>query len=146
MTTTSTYFDHAATTPVDPRVVEAMLPYFRDQFGNPSEIHRLGRTARQAVDKARRQVAMAIGANDSEIIFTSGGTEADNLALLGPLQSLAGGHLIVGAIEHPAVLESARALVRAGWDLDLAPVDEFGKIDLDAYRRLFRPTTRLVWS
>jgi cysteine desulfurase len=138
------YFDHAATTPVDPRVLDEMLPYFSREFGNAGELHRLGRTARAAVERARARVAQAIGAGANEIVFTAGGTEADNLALLGYLQRLAPGHLIVSAIEHPAVLETARALNRAGWDVDFVPVDELGTIDLDAYVGAFRADTKLV--
>ncbi len=141
---TCVYFDHAATTPVDPGVLAAMLPYFSVDFGNPSELHAFGRTARLAVEKTRRQVAAAIGANENEIVFTAGGTEADNLALLGYLQRLAPGHVIVSAIEHPAVLETARALGRAGWEVDAVPVDGSGAIDLSAYESAFRPTTRMA--
>jgi len=140
----SVYFDHAATTPVDSRVLEAMLPFFSEQYGNPSELHRLGRAARQAVERARAQVAAGIGAAENEIVFTSGGTEADNLALFGPLQRFAPGHLIVSAIEHAAVLEAARALNRAGWDVDYIPVDALGTIDVAAYAAAFRHDTRLA--
>ena len=108
----SVYFDHAATTPVDRRVLERMLPFFCDVYGNPSELHKQGREARAAVDRARVQVATAIGAGDKEIVFTAGGTESDNLALFGYLQRFEPGHFIIGATEHPAVMEAARAL---GW-------------------------------
>ncbi len=138
------YFDHAATTPVDPRVVERMLPLFGEVFGNPSEVHQEGRRAAEALQRARDQVATALGADADEIIFTGGGTEADNLALFGLLQGLEPGHLIVSAIEHPAVLEAARALVALGWRLDLVPVDEYGTVDLDAYEAAFCGTTRLA--
>jgi cysteine desulfurase len=138
------YFDHAATTPVDPRVFEAMLPYLREAFGNPSELHRLGREARAAVDRARSQVAAALGAAETEVVFTAGGTEADNLALFGYLKRFSPGHLIVSAIEHSAVLEPARALQRAGWDVDYVPVDRDGVVELDAYERAFRDDTRLA--
>ena len=138
------YFDHAATTPVDRRVLDEMLPYFCHEFGNAGELHHLGRTARLAVERARARVANAIGAEDNEIVFTAGGTEADNLALLGYLQRLAPGHLIVSAIEHPAILETARALNRAGWDVDFVPVDGLGMIDLNAYAEAFRVDTKLA--
>ncbi len=140
----SVYFDHAATTPVDRRVLDRMLPFFCDDYGNPSELHRLGREARSAVDAARSQVAAAIGAGDKEITFTAGGTESDNLALFGYLQRFEPGHFIIGAIEHPAVMEAARALNRLGWAVDFIPVDEFGTIDLDAYEQAFRDDTRLA--
>ena len=138
------YFDHAATTPVDSRVLDEMLPYFSGEYGNPSELHRLGRGARLAVERARSRVAAVLGASDNEIVFTSGGTEADNLALVGYLQRLAPGHLVVSAIEHPAVLEAARALNRAGWDVDFVPVDEYGTIDVETFERAFRPDTKLA--
>ena len=138
------YFDHAATTPVDPQVLVAMLPYFSEQYGNPSELHRLGREGRAAVDAARAQVAAVLGAGEREIVFTSGGTEADNLALFGSLARYQPGHLIVSAIEHPAVMEAARALNRAGWSVDFVPVDGDGIIDVDAYEQAFRDDTRLA--
>ena len=138
------YFDHAATTPVDPKVLEAMLPYFGERYGNPSELHRLGREGRAAVEEARARVAASLGAGEKEIVFTSSGTEADNLALFGCLQRYQPGHLIVSAVEHAAVLEAARALNRAGWAVDFVPVGGDGVIDLDAYERAFRADTRLA--
>jgi len=140
----SVYFDHAATTAVDPRVLERMLPFFSERYGNPSEIHALGREARAAVEEARAQVAAALGAGEKEIVFTSGGTESDNLALLGVLQKLEPGHLIVSAVEHPAVMETARYLQRLGWDVTFVPVDGHGVIDRDQYEAAFRPDTRLA--
>jgi len=140
----SVYFDHAATTPVDRRVLERMLPFFCEVYGNPSELHKQGREARAAVDRARVQVAEAIGAGEKEIVFTAGGTESDNLALFGYLQRFEPGHFIVGATEHPAVMETARALNRVGWAVDFIPVDEYGTIDLDAYEQAFRDDTRLA--
>ena len=141
---TSVYFDHAATTAVDPRVLEVMLPYFTEKYGNPSELHRVGREARAAVEQARAQVAAALNAGEREIVFTAGGTEGDNLALLGYLQRFEPGHLIISAIEHPAVMEAARALNRTGWAVDFVPVDELGVIDVDAYEVAFRDDTRLA--
>lgn len=138
------YFDHAATTPVDPRVFEAMTPFFCERFGNPSEPHRLGREARSAVDEARARVAALLGAGENEIVFTAGGTEADNLALFGSLARLQPGHLVVSAVEHPAVMEAARALNGRGWDVDYVPVDGHGVVDPEAYRAAFRDDTRLV--
>ncbi|HQJ27396.1 MAG TPA: aminotransferase class V-fold PLP-dependent enzyme, partial [Thermoleophilia bacterium] len=138
------YFDHAATTPVDPRVFEAMTPFFCERFGNPSEPHRLGREARSAVDEARARVAALLGAGENEIVFTAGGTEADNLALFGSLARLQPGHLVVSAVEHPAVMEAARALNGRGWDVDYVPVDGHGVVDRAAYRAAFRDDTRLV--
>jgi len=138
------YFDHAATTPVDPRVLEAMLPFFGECYGNPSELHALGREGRRAVEAARAAAAAALNAGERDIVFTSGGTEADNLALAGYLERFEPGHLIVSAIEHAAVIETARALARRGWALDVVPVDRDGLIDLDAYEAAFRPDTRLA--
>jgi len=138
------YFDHAATTPLDPRVREAMEPYFSDAFGNPSELHQPGRRARRALDEARAAVAAALNAREREIVFTSGGTEADNLALFGVARRFPPGHLIVSAVEHQAVLEAARALNRQGWDVDFVPVDAHGVVDRAAYEAAFRDDTRLV--
>ena len=138
------YFDHAATTPVDRQVLEAMLPYFSEQYGNPSELHRLGREARAAVEAARARVAAILGAGEKEIVFTAGGTESDNLALFGSLARYQPGHLIVSAIEHPAVMEAARALNRIGWAVDFVPVDGDGIVDMDAYEEAFRDDTRLA--
>ncbi len=141
---TTAYFDHAATTPVDPAVLETMLPYFSERYGNPSELHRFGRAARAAVEEARARVAAPLGAGEKEIVFTSGGTESDNLALFGYLQRFQPGHLIVSAVEHPAIMEAARALNRAGWAVDFVPVDGDGVVDLDAYEQAFRDDTRLA--
>ena len=116
----------------------------REQYGNPSELHRLGREARAAVETARAQVAAALGAGEKEIVFTAGGTESDNLALFGSLARYQPGHLIVSAIEHPAVMEAARALNRLGWAVDFVPVDGDGIVDLDAYEQAFRDDTRLA--
>ncbi|MGD0997028.1 MAG: cysteine desulfurase family protein [Thermoleophilia bacterium] len=138
------YFDHAATTAVDPRVFAEMEPYFVERYGNPSEIHRLGRETREAVEQGRARVAAALGAADKEIVFTSGGTESDNMALSGFLQRFEPGHLIVSAIEHPAVMETARYLMRQGWEATFAAVDHDGVVDLDAYAAAFRPDTRLA--
>ncbi len=140
----SVYFDHAATTPVDSHVLEQMLPFFSTHYGNPSELHRAGREARAAVERARSQVAAALGALEKEIVFTSGGTEADNMALFGYLQRFEPGHFITSAIEHPAVMEAARALNRLGWSVDFVPVDREGTIDLQAYENAFREDTRLA--
>jgi cysteine desulfurase len=140
----SVYFDHAATTAVDPKVFGLMTPYFCEHYGNPSELHALGRATREAVEQARAQVAAALGAADKEIIFTSGGTESDNMALIGYLQRFEGGHLIISAIEHPAVMEAARFLQRQGWDVTFVGVDRQGMIDLDEYAAAFCDDTRLA--
>jgi cysteine desulfurase len=123
------YLDHNATTPVDERVVDAMLPYLSRHHGNPSSLHRFGRLARDAVETAREQVAALAGASPGQIIFTSGGTEANNLALLGLAPNLRGKVLAVGATEHPSVLEAAAWLHRHGHPVRLIPVDQDGRVD-----------------
>lgn len=140
----SIYFDHAATTAVDARVLEAMLPFFSERFGNASEIHSFGRLAKEALERARAQVAVALGAGEREIVFTGGGSESDNLAVVGLLQLLQPGHLAVGAIEHPAVIESARFMEQLGWEVSYVPVDRRGTLDLEALAAALRPDTRLV--
>src|SRR6266849_5703010 len=113
------YLDHSATTPVDSRVVEAMLPYLTDKFGNASSVHLFGQEARAAVDRARRQIAALIGARANEIIFTSGGTEANNLAIRGICEraGVHGRHIITSAIEHPSVRGPVEALEKSGWEV-----------------------------
>jgi cysteine desulfurase len=126
------YFDHNATTPLAPTVREAMLPFLDGQFGNPSSRHEFGREARRAVDAAREAVAAAVGAHPTEVIFTGGGTEANNLALKGAADALRPGLLALGAIEHPSVLEPARQLARRGWQIEYLPVDAAGRADREA--------------
>ena len=148
MTERHIYLDHAATTPVDERVVAAMLPYFTEQFGNPSSIHRLGRNALEALDDARETVASVLGASRKEIIFTGGGSEADNLAIKGVAlaqrQAGKGAHIVISAIEHHAVLHSAEYLQAFGFDVTVLPVDASGLISPDALRAALRPDTVLV--
>lgn len=124
------YLDYAATTPLDPRVEAAMAPFGRESFGNPSSLHAAGRTARAAVDSARDTVADILGARASEIIFTSGGTEGDNLAIKGVARALRGrgNHLVTTAFEHHAVLESCRTLEREGFQITYLPPDRDGVI------------------
>lgn len=124
-----TYFDHNATTPLDSRVLEAMLPYLRSYYGNPSSLHRPGRIARDAVETAREQVAALVDVSPAQVVFTSGGSEANNLAIKGLAWSLPSGRIRVGATEHPSVLEPARFLERQGWDLGTLPVDTLGRIE-----------------
>ena len=140
------YFDHAATTPVDPRVLEKMLPYFTDNFGNPNSQHAFGRRAVTAVDEARDTVAKCIGAKPSEIYFTSGGTESDNWAMRGAAHALAnrGKHLIISAVEHPAMLSAAKELQREGFEVTPAPVDEYGTVDLAKLEEAIRPDTVFI--
>src|SRR5438270_4151974 len=118
------YLDHSATTPTDPRVVTAMLPYLTDKFGNASSVHAYGQQARAAVDRARRQVAALVSARANEIVFTSGGTEANNLAVSGicEVSQSQGRHIITSAIEHPSVRGPIEKLEKDGWEITRLPV------------------------
>lgn len=136
------YLDNNATTPLLPEVIEAMRPYFLDNFGNASSIHRQGQQARAAVEHAREQVADLIGAREAEIVFTSGGTEGDNLALFGLCKS--GDHIITSTIEHHAVLNSAQRLEKLGCEVTYVPVDAQGIVDPHAVKRALRPNTKLI--
>ncbi len=139
------YFDHSATTPLDPRVLEAMLPFLGGGFGNPSSLHREGRAARQAVDTARAQVAFLIGAEPEEIIFTASGTEADNLALIGAIRgSGKAGHIVTSAIEHAAILETCRFLATSGTKVTHLPVDRDGLIGPDTLLRALQSNVTIV--
>ena len=140
------YLDHAATTPVDPRVAESMAAVFRDANGNPSSIHAEGRRARALVDEARDRVAAAIGADASEIVFTSGGTEADNLALRGTVHALrgTGDHIVTTAVEHHAVLDTVHELERDGIRATVVPVDGHGRVEPDDVARAITSRTVLV--
>jgi cysteine desulfurase len=141
------YFDSAATTRTDPRVVEAMKPYFDKSFGNPAEFHQKGLEAREALEKARATVARSINADPEEIVFTSGGTEGDNLAIKGIAHRYKkkGKHIIITSIEHPAVHESAMFLKRAeGYDVSLLPVDREGFVDPAVVEATIRDDTVLV--
>ena len=152
------YLDYNATTPVDPIVSEAMVPYFRERFGNPSSSHDYGKEAHEAVDLARSQVASCIGAEPDEIVFTGGGSEASNHAIKGTclrrprglLARLFGGrgpdssHVITTAVEHPATLQPVEFLRRLGTRVNILPVDRFGMVDPDDVRRAITPRTTLV--
>jgi len=140
------YLDHHATTPVDPRVLEAMLPYFREEYGNAaSATHVFGWRAEAAVELAREQIAEVLGARDPrEIVFTSGATESDNLALKGVAGARGAGHLVVSAVEHPAVADSAAALARRGFSLTTLPVDGTGRVAPEDLAAALRDDTCLV--
>jgi len=140
------YLDHAATTPTRPEVVKAMLPYFTDAFGNASSIYSYGREARGAVEEARTKVAELIGARSEEIIFTSGGTEADNYALEGVAYAneRKGSHIITTSIEHHAVLEVCKFLEKRGFRLTYLPVDKYGLVDPDDVKRAITDKTILI--
>lgn len=140
------YLDHSATTPADPRVVEAMLPYLTTKFGNASSVHLFGQEARAAVDKARRQVASLINARANEIVFTSGGTEANNLAVRGICEATAahGRHIITSSIEHPSVHGVLGQLEKQGWEVTRLPVYDEGIIRMDDLRSAIRSDTVLI--
>ena len=149
----SIYLDYNATTPLDPAVVEAMLPYLREHFGNPSSTHAYGRAAHEAVDQARQQVAMLMGAEPDEIIFTGGGSEASNHALKGLVFAklrgffgrwVRGAHIITSSVEHPATLEPCAFLKRLGCTVTILPVDQYGRVNPDDVGRALTRSTTLV--
>ena len=142
----SIYLDHSATTPVDPEVLGAMMRYFGNHFGNPSSIHGFGQEARRAIEAARGQVASLIGADPEEIVFTGGGTEADNLALMGAAFAEASGrdHIITSAIEHHAVLHTCGHLEAKGFRVTYLPVDDRGMVDPEAIREAVTDRTVLI--
>ena len=136
------YLDNNATTPVLPEVLEAMRPYFGETFGNASSIHHHGQETRAAVERARDSVAALLGCRASEVVFTSGGTEGDNLAVAGLVK--AGDHLISSSVEHHAVLNSCKHLESLGCEVTFLPVDGQGLVDPDDVRRALRPSTKLI--
>ena len=140
------YFDYNATTPVDPRVAETMLPAITEVFGNSSSIHGPGQDARRAIEQARRQVGDLLGCSSKEIIFTSGGTEADNLAILGAVRAdpREKKHVITSALEHPAVLETCESLRAEGVEVTVLHSGEDGVIHPDDVAAAIRPETVLV--
>ena len=143
------YLDHAATTPLRPEVLEAMSPYFDERFGNPSSMHRWGRQARNALEQARERLAAAIGASRREVVFTGGGTEADNLAVLGRWRSACsnGGRasaVVCSALEHKAVAAAAQCAANEGAELITLGVDEEGRVDLDAVGEALQVTPCVV--
>ncbi|MDP2642204.1 MAG: cysteine desulfurase family protein [bacterium] len=140
------YLDHAATTPPDDEVLSLMFPYFSGRYGNPSSMHTSGRRAAQALAQARERAAQTINASPDEIIFTGSGTESDNLAVIGAARAnqSRGKHVIISTIEHKAVLESARTLERAGFEVSVAPVDAQGMIDVASILSLVRDDTTLI--
>lgn len=140
------YLDHSATTPVDPRVAAAMTRALTENYGNPSSVHGFGQQARAAVDRARREVAALIGAKPNEIVFTSGGTEANNLAIRGLCEAAAGHgrHIVTSAIEHPSVRGVCDSLEKRGWDITRLPVYDNGIVRLEDVNAAIRPDTVLV--
>ena len=140
------YLDYNATTPVDPMVADAIEPYLRQHFGNPSSTHVYGRNAHQAVERAREQVAILIGAKADEIVFTGCATEANNLAIRGAARALRdkGRHIITSAVEHPAVEQPCRRLGEDGWEISVIPVDKYGQVDPAQLSDALRDDTVLV--
>jgi cysteine desulfurase len=141
------YFDHNATTPLDPGVLEVVTRVLADEFGNPSSVHHFGQRAKAVLDDARTEVARLVGGEPSEVVFTSGGTEADNFALRGAAEALeptGRRHLIATTIEHEAVLVTLKALARRGWQVTLLPVDATGVVSPDALRAAITAETALV--
>ncbi|MPW26299.1 cysteine desulfurase NifS [Alkalibaculum sp. M08DMB] len=140
------YFDYAATTPLDKEVLEKMIPYFSEKFGNPSSIYSEGREARKVIDEARQKVANSINANANEIFFTGGGTEADNWALKGVAfaNKNKGNHIITTVIEHHAVLHTCEYLEKHGFEVTYLKVDEYGLIDIEELKTLIKDTTILI--
>jgi cysteine desulfurase len=138
------YLDHNASTPVHPEVLAAMQPYFSERFGNASSIHGFGREARDAVEAAREELARFLGVAADEVVFTSGGTESDNLAIKGIADARTTGHIITSQVEHHAVLRTCQALERVGFALTYLPVDGAGLVDPDDVRRAIRPDTILI--
>lgn len=140
------YVDHAATSPMHPKVIDKMYEIMKDQFGNPSSIHTYGRQARNILDNARAVIASSIGALENEIIFTSGGTEADNYAIFGIAEGkeTKGKHIITTEIEHHAVLHACQELEKKGYEITYLPVNEYGVIDLNEFKTVLREDTILV--
>ena len=141
------YLDHHATTPVDPRVLQEMLPYFSEKFGNASSMdHSFGYDASVAVELARDKIANTIGARHEEIVFTSGATESDNLAIIGTMKKYKdkGNHLITCVTEHKAVLDTARNLESLGKNVTYLPVNQYGEIDLDLLKKSITDKTVMI--
>ena len=140
------YLDHAGTTPTDPRVLEAMLPYFTQLYGNPSSIHSIGQEARHALDDSRERVAQVLGCRSSEVVFTSGGTESDNAAIQGVTTALheTGNHIITSSVEHHAVLHTCQYLENLGCEVTFLPVDEFGMVQPEQVYNAIGERTTLV--
>jgi len=140
------YLDYAATTPTDPAVVKAMLPYFTESFGNPSSLYSYGQENKVVLDEAREKIAEAISAHSDEIIFTSGGTEADNTALAGVAwaNKNKGSHIITSTVEHHAILKTCHFLGKTGFDITYVPVDKYGVVDPEDIRKAITPRTILI--
>src|SRR3989338_3918797 len=140
------YLDYAATTPCDPEVLKAMEPYFFEKFGNASSIHSFGQEAKKGIEESREMLASFLGADPSEVVFTSGGTESDNFALKGVASALEkkGNHIITSAIEHHAVSEQCKFLEKKGFVVTYIPVDKFGLISADDVKKAITDKTIFI--
>lgn len=140
------YLDHNATTPLDSEVLEAMMPYLTENYANPSSGHAMGKAARAAVDKARQRIADLLGCDRRSVIFTSGGTEANNLAFQGPLNSgqFDGKHVVIGGAEHPSVVAAAKRMEKRGFEISVAEIDQHGEVTAEAVEKVLRKDTVLV--
>ena len=138
------YMDNAATTAVRPEVLEAMLPYFTERYGNASSIHSFGRAAKRGLENARKQVAAALGCEPREIYFTAGGSESDNWAIRCAVQGAKGKHIITSQIEHHAVLHTCQYMEKLGYEVTYLPVDSFGRVSVADVERAIRPDTALI--
>ena len=138
------YLDNAASTPVHQKVVDEMIPYFKEQYGNPSSIHKFGRTANVAIQNARKRIADLINADSKEILLTSGGTESNNTAIYGIVFQNKGKHIITSSIEHDAILEPCKRLEREGYRVSYLPVDRYGFVNVDDLRKEISPDTCLI--
>ena len=138
------YLDNAASTPVHEKVIEEMIPYFREQYGNPSSIHRHGRIANMAIQNARKQIAALINAHSNEILLTSGGTESNNTAIYGIATQSKGKHIITSSVEHDAILEPCKRLEKEGYTISFLPVDKHGFIDLEDLKKEISSDTCLI--
>ena len=140
------YFDNAATTKLDDEVLKEMLPYLKDNYGNPSSIYKLGREARKAIEDSREKIAKVLNCKANEIYFTAGGSESDNTAIKGIAKAnkKRGNHIITSKIEHPAVLETCKQLEKEGFEITYISVDEKGIVDLEELKKSIKPTTILI--
>jgi len=144
MTTRKIYLDNGATTKVDPKVEKIMRKFFSENYGNASSLHTMGRDAKDALEEARKIIANSINANTEEIIFTSGGTESDNLAIKGIAYSKGKGHIITSRIEHPAVLSTCKELEKEGFSVTYLEVDQYGLINLNKLESAIKKDTILI--
>ena len=142
----SIYFDNAATTRLDDEVLQEMLPYLKENYGNASSIYKLGRESRKAVEESRERIAKVLNCKPNEIYFTAGGSESDNTAIKGIAKSnkKKGNHIITSKIEHPAVLETCKQLEKEGFEITYISVDENGIVDLEELKKSIKPTTILI--